>query len=198
MRCLLLSSIFSLTATLGAAAADYPKGTYFGAGTTMCLSAPSGFSNDSKGNATIANGNNSFFSSGTFQVLLVFNGDGTGHATGIYVSVTPPPPDSRSTPKPAISAGTFKYDLTATTIAEHRFSIAAQPETNGGTVDFGFAAGQQYSVDVTKRGYIVSDDQKTMAVTVTTPYVETIALSGSPDVHTARSCTAAGNLNRMD
>lgn len=198
MRCLLLGSIFSSAVSVGAVAADYPKGTYFGSGTGICLNAPSGFSNDSKGNPTIPNGNNSFFSTLTFQAMFVFSGDGAGQVTGIYTGINPPPPDSRPAPKPSMSGGTFAYDATTTPIVDHRFSVTSTPGTNKGTVDFGLAAGQQYTVDVTKRDYVVANDQKTMAVTVATPYVETITLSGLPDVHTTRSCTVAGNLSRMD
>src|SRR5215472_16158596 len=112
MRCLLLGSIFLSAVSVGAVAADYPKGTYFGSGTGMCLVAPSGFSNDSKGNPVIPNGSNSFYTSATFQFVTVFDGDGAGRATGAYTGITPPPPDSRSVPKPAVNGGTFAYDAT--------------------------------------------------------------------------------------
>jgi hypothetical protein len=81
---------------------------------------------------------------------------------------------------------------------DHRFSISSKPGTVGGTVDFGPAAGQQYSQDVSHRDFIVSDDQKTMMVTVITPYVEAVTLSASPDIHTPRSCTISGNLSRAE
>ena len=46
---------------------DKLKGPYAVAGTQMCLTAPSGFANDSKGNLTIANGNDSFAFAANFQ-----------------------------------------------------------------------------------------------------------------------------------
>ena len=62
MRGLLLAPTCLLVTTVAAFAAEYPKGTYAASGMRMCLVAPSGFSNDSKGYPTIPNGNNSFLS----------------------------------------------------------------------------------------------------------------------------------------
>jgi hypothetical protein len=180
-----------------ASAADYPKGTYSASAFQMCLMAPSGFANDSKGNPTIPNGNNSFFGANTFQGVLTFEGDGTGQLIGVYTSMNPPPPDSRSVPKPAMGGGTASYPFTTTPVVGHRFSLSAKPGMINGTIDVGPAAGQQYSLDAYNRDLLVSDDQRTMAITVVAPYVETITLSGSPNVHTTRSCIATGTLNRM-
>jgi len=162
----------------------------------MCPTAPSGFANDSKGNPTIPNGNNSFFSANTLQGVITYNGDGTGLFTGVYTSINPPPPDSRPVPKPSIGGGTFSYEFTSTPIVDHRFSISAKPELANGSIGFGPIAGQQFSLDVYHRDFIVSDDQKTMAMTVVIPYVETATYSGSSNVHTTRSCMVTGNLNR--
>jgi hypothetical protein len=184
--------------TVVASAADYPKGTYSVSGIQICLAAPSGFSNDSNGNPTIPKGNDSYIGTNTIQGLYTFNGDGTGRVTAIFTSINPPPPDSRSAPKPSIGGGTFTYEFTSTPIVDHQFSITTKPEMANGVINFGMAAGQQYELDVYKRGFIVSDDRKTMVMTATTPYVETITYSGSPSVHTARSCMMTGNLARME
>jgi hypothetical protein len=164
----------------------------------MCLTAPSGFSNDSKGNPTIPNGNNSFFSSNTFQAQFAFNGDGTGKVTGTYTSINPPPPDSRSAPKPSMGGGMFSYEFTTTSILDQHFSTTSKPDTNRGTVDFGPAAGQQYTIDVVNRGFVISLDRKSIAGAVDTPTVETITYSGSPNVHMPRSCMLTSSLTRMD
>jgi hypothetical protein len=177
-------------------AADYPKDTYSVSGMLLCITAPSGFSNDPKGNPSVANGNDSFLNGNTFQGLFAFNGDGTGKITALYTAISPPPPDSRAAPKPSISGGTFTYDVTTTPIVDHRFSATAKPAK--GTVDSGLGAGQQYSADVWTRSFLVSNDQKTMAMTIATPYLETLTFSGSPNVHTTRSCIATGNLTRME
>ena len=86
--------VFALMAiSTGVAFADDKlKGTYAAAGTQMCLVAPSGFANDSKGNPTIANGDDSYVSRINFQGRLTFNGDGTGTASGTFMSMPPPPP----------------------------------------------------------------------------------------------------------
>ena len=81
--------VFAITSisTEVAFAYDKLKGTYGVAGTTACLAAPSGFANDSKGNPTIANGDNSSVSVQNFQARLTFNGDGTGTASGTWMSL---------------------------------------------------------------------------------------------------------------
>jgi hypothetical protein len=198
MRRLLLGSICSLTMTTVASAAEYPKGTYSVSAFQMCLIAPSGFSNDSGGNPTIPNGNDSYIGANTFQGFITFDGEGAGRVAGVYAYINPPPPDSRSTPKPSIGGGKSAYDVTTTPIVDNEFSVTSKPGTIQNTIDFGPAAGQQASADVANRHFVVSDSRKTMAVTVTTPYVETTTLSGSPNVHTTRSCMLAGNLNRME
>src|ERR1700752_2033651 len=82
------------------------KGHYAVAGTQMCLVAPSGFANDSKGNPTIANGNDSYVIPSNFEARLTFNGDGTGTASGTFVIMPPPPPA-----KAAVGAGIFSYSF---------------------------------------------------------------------------------------
>src|SRR6201988_2783511 len=69
------------------------KGHYAVAGSQMCLIAPSGFANDSKGNPTIANGNDSFASANNFLGRFTFNGDGTGSVSGTFDAIVPPAPD---------------------------------------------------------------------------------------------------------
>ena len=73
----LIFAIMSI-ATGVAFADDKLKGPYAVTGTQMCLTAPSGFANDSKGNPTIANGNDSVASANNFEGRYTFNGDGTG------------------------------------------------------------------------------------------------------------------------
>ena len=136
MRYLLLGSICLLVVAAPALAADYPKGTYSVSGFQMCLTAPSGFSNDGKGNPTIPNDNNSYIGANTLQGFLTFNGEGSGQITGIYASINPPPPNSRSAPKPSIGGGKFTYDFTTTPIMDHQFSISSKPEMTKGPYRF--------------------------------------------------------------
>jgi hypothetical protein len=77
-------SIFAIMsiATGAAFADDKLKGPYAVTGTQMCLTAPSGFANDSKGNPTIANGKDNLASVNNFQGRFSFNGDGTGSVSG--------------------------------------------------------------------------------------------------------------------
>jgi hypothetical protein len=137
MHRLLLGSICLLAMNAVASAADYPKGTYSVSGFQMCLTAPSGYSNDGKGNPTIPNGNDSYIGANTLQAYFTFDGEGVGQITGIYTSITPPPPDSRTAPKPSIGGGKFTYDVTTTPNVDHRFSVAAKPGTIQGAIDFG-------------------------------------------------------------
>jgi hypothetical protein len=124
MRCALLWSIFAITSiSTGVAFADDKlKGSYGVVGTQMCLTAPSGFANDTKGNPTSPNGNNSFETANNFQGRFIFNGDGTGSVSGTFVSILPPPPDTRTGLKAAISAGTFSYAFTHTPVANNSFT----------------------------------------------------------------------------
>jgi len=91
----------------------------------MCLTAPSGFANDSKGNPTIANGNDSLASVNNFQGRFSFNGDGTGGVSGTFVTI--PPPDSRADFKAAVSAGTFSYSFTYGPVANNSFENTMTP-----------------------------------------------------------------------
>ena len=196
MRNIIFGSICSLAMTASAFATDYPNGVYLTSGIQMCLSAPSGFSNDAKGNPTIPNGTNSFFAGNTYQGLITYHGDGTGQIAGTFTSINPPMPGPG--PKPSLGGGTFAFEFTNTPIVDHRFSATSKPGTDKGIIDFGTAAGQSYSIDSVRRDYIVSDDQKTMAVTIAAPFVETITYSGSSNVHIPRSCMITGNQTRVE
>jgi hypothetical protein len=200
MRRALLWSIFAITSisTGVAVADDKVKGTYAFVGMQVCLAAPSGFANDSKGNPTIPNGNNSFETVNNFQGLSTYNGDGTGKLTGTFVAVTPPPPDSRTAPKAGMSGGTFSYSFTYTPILNNSFTVTATPGTYQGTFDYGPPAGQQFTIDILNRALRISTDQKYMTSVNATPYVENITYSGSPQSPVARSCISSGSQSRID
>ena len=83
--------------------------------------------------------------------------------------------------KPQVRGGTFTYELNATPIVDHRFSVSAKPGMVGGTVEYGPPAGLQYRIDNYNLDFIISDNQETIVGTVTTPYIETIHRPGPPD-----------------
>jgi hypothetical protein len=175
---------------------DKLKGPYAVAGTQMCLTAPSGFVNDSKGNPTIANGNDSLATVNNFQGRFSFNGDGTGSVTGTFVTIVPLPPDSRAALKATASAGTFSYSFTHTPVANNSFNSTLKPGTYQGMINYGPRAGQQFTVDPINRVYQVANDQRSGTVATTTPDVEHITFSD----HTsqARICFVSGSLVRLD
>jgi hypothetical protein len=180
-----------------ALADDKLKGHYAVAGTQMCLMAPSGFSNDSKGNPTIANGNDSFASTNNFQGRFTFNGDGTGSASGTFVTIPPPAPESRNL-KAAVGAGTFSYSFTHTPVANNSFSATMTPGTYQGMINSGPRAGQQFTIDSYHRVFQVSNDQTHGTVATTTPDVEHITFSDASHTTQARICHVSGSLVRLD
>jgi hypothetical protein len=186
---------FMSISTGAAFADDKPKGTYAVTGTQMCLVAPSGFANDSKGNATIANGDDSFASPTNFQGRLTFNGDGTGTASGTWMSMPPPPPA-----KAAVGAGTFAYSFTHTPVANNSFTTVPTRGTYKVMVNFGPSAGRQYAIDDSfHRSFQLSNDQKSGTVATSGPEVEHLSWSeGSETKSLARICYVAGSLARLD
>jgi hypothetical protein len=189
--------IFATMSTLtGAAFADDKlKGTYGVAGTQMCLVAPSGIANDSKGNPTIANGNDSYVIPSNFEARLTFNGDGTGTASGTFVIMPPPPPA-----KATVGAGTFSYSFTHTPVANNSFTTIPTPGTYKVTVNYGPSAGRQFAIDDSfHRVFQLSNDQKYGTVATTTPELEQISWSeGSETKSLPRVCYVAGSLARLD
>jgi len=163
----------------------------------MCLIAPSGFANDSKGNPTIANGNDSVASANNFQGRFTFNGDGTGSVSGTFMSILPPAPDSRNL-KAVVGAGTFSYSFTLTPAANNSFSTTMTPGTYQGTINSGPRAGQQFTIDSGHRVFQVSNDQTRGTVATTTPDIEHITYSDSSHTTQARICFVSGSLVRLD
>jgi hypothetical protein len=180
---------------------DKLKGAYALAGAQTCLVAPSGFAQDSKGNPTIPNGNNSFSVANNFQARVTFNGDGTGSITGTFVTVLPPQPDSRAALKASVSAaaGTFSYAFTHTPVANNSFNTTLTPGTYQGVINYGPRAGQQFTIDPPyHRVFQVSNDQKYGTVATTTPDVEHITYSDPSHTSQARICFNSGSLVRLD
>jgi hypothetical protein len=192
----LIFAIMSI-ATGVAFADDKLKGHYAVAGTQMCLIAPSGFANDSKGNPTIANGNDSFASANNFQGRFTFNGDGTGSVSGTFVTIPPPAPDSRNL-KAVVSAGSFSYSFTHTPVANNSFNTTMTPGTYQGMINSGPRAGQQFTIDSSHRVFQVSNDQTHGTVATTTPDVEHITFSDPSHTSQARICFVSGSLVRLD
>jgi hypothetical protein len=180
---------------------DKLKGHYSVAGTSVCLIAPSGFANDSKGNPAIANGNDSFASANNFQARITFNGDGTGSVSGTFVSILPPQPDSRAALKASVSAaaGTFSYSFTHTPAVNNSFSTTITPGTYQGMINSGPRAGQQFTIDSSPpRVFQVSNDQSHGTVAITTPGVEHITYSDASHTTQARICFTSGSLAHLD
>ena len=194
----LIFAIMSIS-TGAAFADDKLKGTYGVAGTQMCLVAPSGIANDSKGNPTIANGNDSVASANNFEGRYTFNGDGTGSISGTFVSILPPAPDSRNL-KAVVGAGTFSYSLTYTPVANNSFTTIPTPGTYKVTVNYGPSAGRQFAIDDSfHRVFQLSNDQKYGTVATTTPGLEHLSWSEGSETKTrVRICYVAGSLARLD
>ena len=197
MRYIALVFVFAMTSiSAGSAFADDKlKGTYTVAGTTNCLVAPSGFANDIKGNPTIANGTDSFVLVQNFQARLNFNGDGTGTASGTWMSMPSAPPA-----KAAGSAGTFSYSFTHTPVTNNSFVTLPTPGTNKGAVDYGPSAGLHYAIEDTyHRVFQLSNDQKSGTVATSKPEVERLTYTQeSKTITLSRLCFAAGSLARLD
>jgi hypothetical protein len=97
-----------------------------------------------------------------------------------------------------MSAGTFSYSFDYIRISDNSFSVTYVPGTYRGTFSYGPAAGQQFSIDTANRTLLVSIDRKYISNANTTPYVERITFSGSPQSSVARSCFWSGTQLRMD
>jgi hypothetical protein len=173
-----------------AGAEDSLKGTYMQVGTQICLGAPDGFKNDSKGSPAIPNGP-SVLSLINNQGQATYNGDGTGKATGTYLTTTAPP-----APGASVAGGTYSYSFTYAPLSDGSYSVTFTPGTYKGAIEFGPATGKQFTIDVGYRTIQVSNDSKRITVKVATPYVEKIAYSGTPVQQ--RICSFSGSHLRID
>ena len=174
-----------------AVAADNLKGTYSLAGAQVCLVAPAGFKQDSKGNMTIPIGDTNL-SHLTTEGRVVYNGDGTGEARQTFVTIVPPPNPWGA----AVSAGTISYSFTYTPEGDHAYRMAVKPGTFQGMLDAGPNAGQQFSIEGESRLFRASDDGKKITVAIDKPYVQKITFSGSAPV--PRVCTSISNQSLLD
>jgi hypothetical protein len=179
------------TAAGAAVAADDLKGTYSLVGTQVCLVAPAGFKQDSKGNFTIPIGDTNL-SQLTTAGQVIYHGDGTGEARQTFVTIVPPPNPSGA----AVSAGTISYSFTYAAEGDHAYRMALKPGTFQGMLDAGPNAGQQFSIEGESRLFRVSDDRKTITVAIDKPYVQKITFSGSAPV--PRVCTSISNQSLLD
>ncbi len=194
MRRVLFWSIVAVIPMTGVAAADDNlKGTYSFAATQVCLSAPAGFAADSKGNPTISIGNTNI-SVVNSEGQITYNGDGTGKVSGTFVTTVPPPNPLGA----SISAGTVSYSFTYTPVSNHESRVTFTPGTYQGTLTAGPAAGQEFSIDVGSRTLRVSSDRKRITSKVTTPYVEKITFTGSPQIPVPRVCSSIGTQFLLD
>jgi hypothetical protein len=105
-----------------AAAADNLKGTYSLVGAQVCLVAPAGFKQDTKGNFTIPIGDTNL-SQLTTEGLVIYHGDGTGEARQTFVTIVPPPNPFGA----AVSAGTISYSFTYAAEGDHTYRMALNP-----------------------------------------------------------------------
>jgi hypothetical protein len=174
-----------------AAAADNLKGTYSLVGAQVCLVAPAGFKQDSKGNFTIPIGDTNL-SQLTTEGLVIYHGDGTGEARQTFVTIVPPPNPFGA----AVSAGTVSYSFTYAPEGDHAYRMAVKPGTFEGMLNAGPNAGQQFSIEGESRLFRVSDDGKKITVAIDKPYVQKITFSGSAPV--PRVCTSISNQSLLD
>lgn len=174
------------------AAADNLKGTYSLVGAQVCLVAPAGFKQDSKGNFTIPIGDTNL-SQLTTEGRVIYHGDGTGEATQTFVTIVPPPNPFGA----AVSAGTISYSFTYAPEGDHAYRMALKPGTFHGMLDAGPNAGQQFSIEGESRLFRVSDDRKKITVAIDKPYVQKITFSGSP-TPVPRVCTSISNQSLVD
>lgn len=174
------------------AAADNLKGTYSLVGAQVCLVAPAGFKQDSKGNFTIPIGDTNL-SQLTTEGRVIYHGDGTGEATQTFVTIVPPPNPFGA----AVSAGTISYSFTYAPEGDHAYRMALKPGTFQGMLDAGPNAGQQFSIEGESRLFRVSDDRKKITVAIDKPYVQKITFSGSP-TPVPRVCTSISNQSLVD
>ena len=194
MRVALFWSTIALASTAAgtAAAADNLKGTYSLVGAQVCLVAPAGFKQDSKGNFTIPIGDSNI-SQLTTEGRVVYHGDVTGEAKQTFVTIVPPPNPFGA----AISAGTISYSFTYAPEGDRAYRMAVKPGTFQGMLDAGPNAGQQFSIEGESRLFRVSDDGKKITVAVDKPYVQKITFSGSP-APVPRVCTSISNQVLLD
>lgn len=174
------------------AAADNLKGTYSLVGAQVCLVAPAGFKQDSKGNFTIPIGDTNL-SQLTTEGRVIYHGDGTGEATQTFVTIVPPPNPFGA----AVSAGTISYSFTYAPEGDHAYRMALKPGTFQGMLNAGPNAGQQFSIEGESRLFRVSDDRKKITVAIDKPYVQKITFSGSP-TPVPRVCTSISNQSLVD
>jgi hypothetical protein len=174
-----------------AAAADNLKGTYSLVGAQVCLVAPAGFKQDTKGNFTIPIGDTNL-SHLTTEGLVIYHGDGTGEARQTFVTIVPPPNPFGA----AVSAGTISYSFTYAAEGDHTYRMALKPGTFQGMLDAGPNAGQQFSIEGESRLFRASDDGKKITVAIDKPYVQKITFSGSAPV--PRVCTSISNQSLLD
>lgn len=195
MRVALFWSAIAVTSTAvgAAAAADSLKGTYSLVGAQVCLVAPAGFKQDSKGNFTIPIGDTNL-SQLTTAGQVIYHGDGTGEARQTFVTIVPPPNPFGA----AVSAGTISYSFTYTPEGDHAYRMTLKPGTFQGMLDAGPNAGQQFSIEGDSRLFRVSDDRKTITVAIDKPYVQKVTFSGSPQAPVPRVCTSISNQSRLD
>lgn len=186
------STIVVASSVAGAAAADNLKGTYSLVGTQVCLVAPAGFKQDSKGNFTIPIGETNL-SQLTTEGQVIYHGDGTGEARQTFVTIVPPPNPYGA----AVSAGTISYSFTYTPEGDHAYRMALKPGTFQGMLNAGPNAGQQFSIEGESRLFRVSDDGKKITVAIDKPYVQKITFSGSSQP-VPRVCTSISNQSLVD
>lgn len=175
------------TAAGAAVAADNLKGTYSLVGAQVCLIAPGGFKQDSKGNFTIPIGETNH-SQLTTEGQVIYHGDGTGEARQTFVTIVPPPNPWGA----AVSAGTMSYSFTYAPEGDHAYRMTLKPGTFQGMLDAGPNAGQQFSIDGDSRMFRVSDDGKKITAAIDKPYLQKITFSGS-SVPVQRVCTSISN-----
>ena len=191
MRVALFWSTIALASTAAGTAAAL-KGTYSLVGAQVCLVAPAGFKQDSKGNFTIPIGDSNI-SQLTTEGRVVYHGDVTGEAKQTFVTIVPPPNPFGA----AISAGTISYSFTYAPEGDRAYRMAVKPGTFQGMLDAGPNAGQQFSIEGESRLFRVSDDGKKITVAVDKPYVQKITFSGSP-APVPRVCTSISNQVLLD
>lgn len=196
MRVALFWSTIALASTAAGAAvaaADNLKGTYSLVGAQVCLVAPAGFKQDSKGNFTIPIGDTNL-SQLTTEGRVIYHGDGTGEATQTFVTIVPPPNPFGA----AVSAGAISYSFTYAPEGDHAYRMTLKPGTFQGMLNAGPNAGQQFSIEGESRLFRVSDDRKKITVAIDKPYVQKIIFSGSPQDPVPRVCTSISNQSLLD
>src|SRR4051794_39814299 len=126
-----------------ASAADNLKGTYYLAGTQVCLVASAGgVKQDKNGNFTIPIGETNH-NQLTTEGRVIYHGDGTGEAKQSFVTIVPPPNPFGA----AVSAGTISYSFTYEREGDHAYRMTLKPGTFKGELNAGPNAGQQFSIE---------------------------------------------------